>query len=286
MEKELLPESSDKPETPEFASWRSYQKFEQRVRRHRRHIWTKEIESFLDTVRQTANKRRTRITEGSILWRAQLDIEYRALKDENGMEYGEEPVGFPPARMKPDTAHSKEGRANSAGIPVLYLASTKQTAISEVRPWVGSEVSVAQFRITRELATIDLTEGHGKLSWTNLNLRHLIGKEEPDAEAREQAVWIDIDNAFSRPVTPSDENVSYLPTRILGELFQEAGFDALVYRSQFDQGDRVGYNIAVFDLEDAEIINCAPYEVEGIEVKFKEIGNRWSSEAGARSSNG
>ena len=188
--------------------------------------------------------------------------------------------------MKPDAAHARDGRANSAGIPVLYLASTEQTAISEVRPWVGSEVSVAQFRITRELAAIDLTKGHGQLSWKNLNLRYLISKEEPDAETREQAVWIEIDNAFSRPVTPSDENASYLPTRILAELFQEAGFDALVYRSQFNQGDKTGYNIAVFNLENAEILNCAPYEVQGIEVKFQEIGNRWFSEVGSRPSNG
>ena len=275
MKPDLLPEALDNPQLPEFASWRSYQKFEERVRRHRRHVWNKGIEAFLNTVRQTAEKRRLEIQEDTTLWRAQLDIAYRPVKDENGVEYGEEPVGFCSQRMKPDAAHAKDGRANSSGIPVLYLASTEQTAISEVRPWVGSEVSVAQFRITRQLDAIDLTKGHGQLSWTKLPFRYLTGNEEPNAEVREQAVWTDIDNAFSRPVTLSDEKESYLPTRILAELFQEVGFDALVYRSQFGQGDKVGYNIAVFNLDDGEIRNCAPYEVMSIEVKFDEIGNRW-----------
>ena len=95
------------------------------------------------------------------------------------------------------------------------------------------------------------------------------------AEDKARAVWNDIDNAFSLPVTPSDERKEYIPTRILAELFQEAGYDAIVYRSQFGQEGRDGYNIAIFNVEDADILNCAPYQVESIEVNFREIGNRW-----------
>ena len=95
MKEELLSELLDKPEILEFASWRSYQNFEQRIRRHRRFVWNSEIEAFLETVSQTANKRHTKIPKDSILWRAQLDIDYRPLQDENGIEYGEEQVGSP-----------------------------------------------------------------------------------------------------------------------------------------------------------------------------------------------
>ena len=108
---------------------------------------------------------------------------------------------------------------------MLYLASTEETAISEVRPWVGSELSVARFRVTRRLEAIDLTWGHGKSSSEELTLKQLWGEEELDAGAKEKAVWTDIDNAFSRPVTLSDGSDNYVPTRILAELFQEAGFD-------------------------------------------------------------
>ena len=45
--------------------------------------------------------------------------------------------------------------------------------------------------------------------------------------------------------------------------------------AKFGQEGQDGYNIAVFELEDAEILNCAPYRVESIEVNFKEFGNRW-----------
>ena len=274
MNTDLLAETVDDPQIPEFGSWRSYRKFEERVRRNRRHIWNREIEAFLDTVMRTRHNRDAEIAKGTVLWRAQLGVNYVPLRDSSGEEVGEEPIGFSSDRMKPVAEHAREGRANSSGIPILYLASTEQTAISEVRPWVGSEVSVAQFRIARQLNAIDLTQGHGESSWSRLTLNQLWGKKEVSAEEKARAVWTDIDNAFSRPATRSDEREDYIPTRILAELFQEAGHDAIVYRSQFGQEGQDGYNVAIFRLEDAEILNCAPYRVDSIEVNFEEIGNR------------
>ena len=270
-----LPELVDAPQVPEFASWRSYREFEERVKRRRRHIWDREIDAFLETVMQTRSDRDFEIPEGAVLWRAQLGVKYVLTKDVSGEELIEVPKGFSGDRMKPIGEFAGEGRANSSGIPVLYLASTEKTAISEVRPWVGSQVSVAQFKVSRNLNAIDLTQGHGESSWSGLTLKQLWGEEEPDAQAKQRVVWIDIDNAFSRPVTLSDEKVNYVPTRILAELFQEAGYDAIVYRSQFGQEGKDGYNIALFELEDAEILNCAPYQVESIEVNYKEVGDRW-----------
>ena len=275
MNQDLLAEAVDDPQIPEFASWRSYRRFEERVIRNRRHIWDRAIGAFLDTVMRTLQNRDIEIPIGTILWRAQLGIDYLPFTDASGEEVGEEPMGFSGARMNPVAAYAREGRANSSGIPVLYLASTEQTAISEVRPWVRSEVSVAQFGVTRKLNAINLTQGDDRSSWSSLTLEQMWGKEEVDAEDKTRAVWNDIDNAFSQPVTPSDEGESYVPTRILAELFQEAGYDAIVYRSQFGQEEQDGYNIAVFKLEDAEILNCAPYRVGSIEINSKIFGNRW-----------
>lgn len=56
--------------------------------------------------------------------------------------------------------------------------------------------------------------------------------------------------------------------------FKHAGYDAIVYRSNFGEQ---GYNLALFSLGDADAINCALYEVSAIEVRYTEIGNRWYS---------
>ena len=178
--------------------------------------------------------------------------------------------------MKPLEDRAKEGRANPAGIPVLYLASAKQTAISEVRPWIGMGISLAQFKIVRDLRALDLSLGHDQLPRGDLTLQELGGEKTPDAQKKEKAVWIEIDNAFSRPVTPSDDHdiAYYAPTQILAELFQDAGYDAIVYRSQFGE---MGFNIALFNVEDAEPITAVPCRVTKINIEFDEIGDRWFS---------
>ena len=264
----------DDSEKPEFASWRSYQEFAQRVRHVRRYVWQDEAQAFLDTVLATLKDRDVRIAESTILCRAQPGIEYDTIFNEDDIEIGEKRHGFGSERMKPLANRAREGRVNPAGIPVLYLASHEQTAISEVRPWIGSELSVAQFKVLRDLKAVNLSLGHGQVSIGHLKFAHLLGEEAPDAETKQKAVWIDVDNAFSTPVTLSDDAADYVPTQILSELFQDAGCDAIIYRSQF--GEK-GYNVALFNVEDADPINCAPYEVKGIEVKYEEIGERWFS---------
>lgn len=261
----------DDPDKPEFASWRSYQEFTRRVRHKRRYVWDAEIRAFLDTVLATLRERDVRITEGTILCRAQQGVSDDPVVEE-GVEVGEEPHGYGATRMKPQLNRAREGRVNPVGIPILYLASDEKTAISEVRPGMGAEISVAQFKVLRDLRAVNLSVGHGQISIGHLTFNHLLGEEAPNAEAKDKAVWIDIDNAFSRPVTISDEAPDYVPTQILAELFRDNGYDAVIYRSQFGES---GYNVALFNVDDADAINCAPYQVKGIEVTFEQIGNRW-----------
>lgn len=262
----------DDPTIPEFASWDSYNKFTRRVLRERRYIHTDVIGSFLQTVRATIRDRDVELKEGSIFFRAQQGIDWLELKDDDGIVIGEETVGFGAERMKPQYHQAREGRSNPTGIPALYLGTTEQTAISEVRPWVGADISVAQFRLQRTLKAIDLSKGHGQSSFGLVGLQFFLNNKPLSKEEKEKAVWTDIDNAFSRPVTSSESAANYAPTQILAELFRDIGYDAIIYKSQF--GEK-GFNIVLFNLDDAEAINCAPYRVTGIEVSFEEAGNRW-----------
>jgi len=264
----------DDPNKPEFSTWDSYSKFARRVRHEYRYILSEKDHAFLATVRATCRNRDYTFKEGRVFVRAALGIDWHDFKDEEGNNQGEEPVGYGAERMNPLPFKAIEGRANSKGIPVLYLANTKQSAISEVRPWIGSEVSVAQFKLVRPLKALDLTRGHGRSATTEVMLESLVDDPQPpmSAEKKEELVWVEIDNAFSRPVTVTDNTADYVPTQILAEHFRSMGYEALIYRSKF--GEK-GYNVVLFNPADAETINCAPYDVTDIEVKFSQSGNRW-----------
>lgn len=264
----------DDPTKPEFASWRSYEHFARLVRHRRRYVWGAEETAFLETVLATNRGRDVEIPEGMVLNRAQRGIDWKPFADAEGNVIDDRPDAYGPTRMKPRLGRANEGRANPAGIPVLYLGTTERTAVSEVRPWVGARISLAQFRVRRRLKAIDLSIGHGKSTFSEVGFKYLDGEQALGAEIKERAVWIDIDNAFSRPVTVSDDSADYVPTQILAELFRDAGYDAIVYKSQFDVE---GLNIVLFDVDDADAINAAPYEITAVEVSFKECGDRWYS---------
>jgi hypothetical protein len=266
----------DDPTVPEFASWDSYSAFARSIRQDRRYLWTPGQTAFLDTVRATVQDRDVDLAAGVMLYRAQRGIDWLPRTDDNGNDLGEEPMGFGRNRMKPLPYQATEGRANPAGVPVLYLGTTAQTAVSEVRPWIGSPVSLARFRISRPLRVIDLSRGHGRSSFMEVGLRHLGSDTPVGREEKEKAVWIDIDTAFSRPVVASEASAEYAPTQILAELFRDIGYDAVAYRSQFGLN---GFNVAVFDVGAAEPVTCAPFEVTEVAVSFEQVGNDWYASA-------
>jgi hypothetical protein len=89
-------------------------------------------------------------------------------------------------RMMPKAEFAGDGRVNPRGIPCLYLADTCSAVISEMRPWIGSYVTIAKFETVRDCLLVDCSLNTTQ-SWNRINLH-----TEPDIETKEQAVWGDI----------------------------------------------------------------------------------------------
>ena len=244
----------------EFKTWNSYRQFANRVRRTSRFIRESDDEAFLREVLRTSKSRVVEIRDGLGLWRSQLGHGWRPLRE--GDHYvGDIPAAYPPERMKPLEGCATEGRANPKGIPVLYFSTRRQTAMSEVRPWLGSLVSCAHFKTTRPLQIVDVTTCSQGVA---------LFLTEPDPAQREDAVWKELGRAFSEPTTSGDDTADYAPTQIIAELFKNEGYDGLAYKSAF--GDD-GYNIALFNLADARLTTCILHEVKSLEFSFEQADN-------------
>ncbi|MFQ5853897.1 MAG: RES family NAD+ phosphorylase [Candidatus Binatia bacterium] len=163
--------------------------------------------------------------------------------------------------MKPPRDRCREGRANPKGITYLYLATDRDTALAEVRPWIGSLLSVGQFKTLRALQFVNCT--------TDEKAHRIYIGKEPSPSEREECVWADIDRAFAKPVDPSDDLADYTPTQVLPELFKTSGFDGIAYRSSLGPG----HNITLFDVDAAELVNCFLFTVENLKFKFREAAN-------------
>lgn len=240
---------------PEFATWRAFENFEREVRRKQRFVRSSSAENFLDAVRRTCGSRSVTLKKGFGFWRAQQGHGWRRLEEIDD----DVPAPHDARRMKPLADRAVEGRANPHGVPVLYLATTRQAAMSEVRPWLGAYVSVGHFEAQRDLRLIDCSKYHGKEFYYFLN--------EPPPDKVDIAVWSHIDRAFSRPVTRSDDTAEYVATQILAEQFRASGFDGIAYKSAFG---RQAFNIALFDLESAKLTYCELHEATQVRVVFKE----------------
>lgn len=241
----------------EFKSWHSFNDFERSTKRNCRYIYDKTIQEFLEIVLDTSKKRKRQIKKGSILWRSQLGNDLKPVFHDNEHVL-DDPYPLKPERMKPIPNMANEGRANPKGIPYLYLATDKETAMAESRPWLGSHISVGQFKINQDIAVVDCSLLHNKNNYFFM--------EEPSAEEKEKAVWSYIDSAFSEPVTGSDNTADYVPTQILAELFKSNGFDGLVYKSNLEKG----HNIVLFNIERADMVNCYLFKTEKIKFSFTE----------------
>lgn len=240
-----------------FKSWRDYWDFAREITRERRYIRSAAAEAFMKEVATTSSKREKKLSKGAILWRAQLGHSWRPEPQIDD----EVPCAHPPKRMVPLQDRAREGRVNPKGIPCLYLASDKDTAMAEVRPGVGSHVSLAQFRILRDLRLVDCSQSADKI-WLHL--------EEPPPEKREETVWAYIDRGFSQPVSQNEDTADYAATQTLAELFRSLGHDGVVYRSALGKD---GLNIAVFDLLSAKLLNCGLYHAKSVEFEFSEADN-------------
>jgi len=243
----------------EFKSWRDFWKFEQATKYKTRYVHSPEVEVFLDTVLQTTEKRVEILAQEQILWRAQLGCGWEPIY-EGGEYIDDNPVPHSPKRMKPLIGRASEGRANPKGIPYLYLSTNRDTALAEVRPWIGSFISIGQFKTLQELRLVNCTTDQQGFFWYF---------KEPSAEEREKSVWADIDQAFARPVNPSDDIADYVPTQIIAELFKANKFDGITYRSSL--GD--GHNITLFDLDTIELAVCFLFEAKSIRFEFQESAN-------------
>lgn len=240
-----------------FVSWRSYYKFSYSVKSKTRYIFDKESKTFLKAIKNTCQDREMVIPKDSVLWRAQKGHSWRPF-EQDGIYIDDIPCPYPQNRMKPLPDSASGGRANPRGIPCLYMANNKETAMSEVRPWLGSIVSLGMFKTNSDFKIINFSSQ--KDTSTKLYLK------EPPLQERVRCVWSDMDNAFSKPIEGNELKSEYAPTQIISEYIKSLNYDGIAYKSSLSDG----YNFALFSLDAAELVKCSLHRVKSLNYSFEE----------------
>jgi hypothetical protein len=148
-------------------------------------------------------------------------------------------MGPPPPGMR------RAGRMNAAGIAVFYGANEKETAVAELRPAVGSLISVATFRIRQPIHVLDFSRFKGP------GRRLDIFAKNQAARAAQWSFMLSFASEISQPILPGDEHLEYVPAQVVAEYLtnqplpwhgEEVTANAIIFRSAQRMGGR---NIAI-----------------------------------------
>lgn len=229
--------------------WNLYKRIGEELRYSNRFNISKDLQGAIgEYIQHHLTRKVFTLESGNIFYRARINA-----IDKND-PYGTEEMGAPPRGL------ATSGRINPDGISYLYLAKSIETAIAEVRPWVGARISLAKFALKRNAEVV------------SLNPKRLSNLKQYELEnmVRDTLNSVAISKFYFATPAHNADRLAYLPSQYLAELFKSEGVDGLEYDSVLN---RNGENVALFDTSAAEcvgvelhIVNEVNYSSSLVEV--------------------
>ena len=166
---------------------------------------------------------------------------------------------YPISKMgKPPEKNTQNGRANPIGIPYLYVASTIETAISEIRGHKGEIIIIAEFQMKKNLELADLRDPKNTISPFELN-----DEDELKLLYENMPYLTLLGNELAKPIIPRKANLEYLPSQYLCELFKHIGFHGIVYKSSISDGN----NYVIFNDKRLKAVGTYQYQIMDVITK-------------------
>lgn len=165
------------------------------------------------------------------------------------------PFTKPNELKAPPANKATSGRANSYGIPVLYLSMDKDTLMYETRALYGDKLSIGEFHTQKELNVVDfnyIPDLYREYSRT--------GADSLLKVLRFHFLMQAISKDMSKPMRRYDvKEIEYVPTQYVCEFIHQNGnADGIMFSSSLHVG---GINLVLFDVDAA---NCTSVEVKTI----------------------
>jgi len=149
------------------------------------------------------------------------------------------------------------GRANPPGIAYLYLTSSIETAIAEVRAEPGDHVCIAKVRLTNDFKLFNANPPRGCIDPFGIEDLHSVVEQR--SLIHEFGQWL------SRHVPDETHEVDYLATQYLAEYVLSKGFDGIVYPSAMSKGE----NLVLFNPEKSKVGKVTQYRVSAMQMTYE-----------------
>lgn len=154
--------------------------------------------------------------------------------------------------MAPPAYKTSDGRCNPAGISYLYLATSKDTAIREIRPQIGDVVT---------LATCDVDVSN--IFSFNVYLMEHYGIKAEDEYAK--CLLFLILEDLSSAVTKNN-HLDYIPLQYISEFIKSRGYNGFSYSSIY----QTGMNLVMFNWENCvTLLSKETFHIKNTCIKYE-----------------
>ncbi len=158
-----------------------------------------------------------------------------------GTPYAGAAIGAPPLGV------ASAGRANAAGVSMLYVADVSETAIAELRVRAPQgPLSMCRVQLARDINVLDLVDGFPRIN-------PFTGSDETLFWEVEVAdLLILFGQELAKPVQNDDDPQEYRTTQQLCTAVRNAGYDGILYPSTRRPD---GVNLVLFEPAAGEILD-------------------------------
>lgn len=177
------------------------------------------ISLIKEILKNTDDRIVTGLPKETVLYRSRIVDTIKMLNNETTITVDEQDniKGFDKYDSKePPINISKGGRCNPAGSSYLYLSESEYSACAEVRPMNKQILSVARFKITKNLNIVDFTAG---------------GNFEEYNEEKGYSVTMLLSEIFSSFMMPVYNDDEYALTQYISDFIRKYGYDGICYYS-------------------------------------------------------
>lgn len=239
----------------EFKSHEDWHCFNSYIKNKYRYILDPNQKRFTEVLLETTASREETIYKGEIFHRSRIGVDRTEFIPLTAFKY----IPFPKSKMcNPPNEKATEGRINPKGISYLYLSKEEETAIAKVRPWLQERVTVAKWEVKEDIIIINTIP--------KVIFPYFPPNYKATLEEKEKSVWRDIDDAFSKPVQNNETSTEYIPTQYIAELFKNAGYDGIMYKSSLHEK---GLNLALFNPNKVEFIDSYVKKITVLKYVFE-----------------
>lgn len=194
------------------------------------------------------------IETSALLYRCRIVVDKKDIgKEKNFHGYNAQGSFVPPPKS------TRDMRANYRYIPYLYCANNPYISLVEVRPPLGSLISIATIEVTAPIRLLDFTVQQ---------------KPSQMTEAKKN-LFLDLSMLYSTPVANTDDILDYIPTQYIAEYAKSKGYDGIAFSSslvpEVNKKYPERYNVVVFNYHKCFVKKSNLIAVKGIDIEGEQV---------------